>query len=246
MKIYNQTNKIAISNRSYEDWMLVVHGQHGAAKTEIPRYEGGVSQDIYFQELRSTAATEDQPAGSFVSNARVAGDKKGGKIVIRCEEAGHIIGICRIVPKLIYSQGNNPDLDLKTMDDLHQPDLDGIGYQDLLTERFAALDTRRDDNGVPTYRSIGKQPAYIDYMTDIDEAYGDFAIENNKMTMTLNRRYQYKNGFLADGTTYIDPAKFNYVWAGVGKNTMHFDTQIGMKITARRKVSTRQMPQFSM
>ena len=72
MKIYNQTNKIAISNRSYEDWMLVVHGQHEAAKTEIPRYEGGVSQDIYFQELRSTAATEDQPAGSFVSNARVA------------------------------------------------------------------------------------------------------------------------------------------------------------------------------
>ena len=153
-----------------------------------------MSQDIYFQELRSTAATEDQPAGSFVSNARVAGDKKGGKIVIRCEEAGHIIGICRIVPKIIYSQGNNPDLDLKTMDDLHQPDLDGIGYQDLLTERFAALDTRRDDNGVPTYKSIGKQPAYIDYMTDIDEAYGDFAIENNKMTMTLNRRYQYKNG----------------------------------------------------
>ena len=78
------------------------------------------------------------------------------------------------------------------MDDLHQPDLDGIGYQDLLTERFAALDTRRDENGVPTYRSIGKQPAYIDYMTDIDEAFGDFAIENNKMTMTLNRRYQYK------------------------------------------------------
>ena len=150
----------------------------------------------------------------------MAGDKKGGKIVIRCEEAGHIIGICRIVPKLIYSQGNNPDLDLKTMDDLHQPDLDGIGYQDLLTERFAALDTRRDDNGVPTYRSIGKQPAYIDYMTDIDEAYGDFAIENNKMTMTLNRRYQYKDGFLADGTTYIDPAKFNYVWAGVGRNAM--------------------------
>ena len=52
----------------------------------MPCYEGGVSQDIYFQELRSTAATENQPAGSFVSNARVAGDKKGGKIVIRCEE----------------------------------------------------------------------------------------------------------------------------------------------------------------
>ena len=28
MKIYDQTNRIALSNRSYEDWMLVVHGQH--------------------------------------------------------------------------------------------------------------------------------------------------------------------------------------------------------------------------
>ena len=102
----------------------------------------------------------------------MGGNKTGGKVVIRCEEAGHILGIIRIVPKLIYSQGNNPDLDLMTLDDLHQPDLDGIGYQDLLTERFAAVDTRRDDEGVATYRSIGKQPAWIDYMTDIDEAYG--------------------------------------------------------------------------
>lgn len=246
MKIYNQTAKIAISNRSYEDWMLVVHGQHNAAKTEIPRYEGGYSQDIYFQELRSTAETEGMPTGSIVANAVMGGNKSGGKIVIRCEEAGNIIGIVRIVPRLIYSQGNNPDLDLMTMDDLHQPDLDGIGYQDLLTERFAAIDTRRDDNGIPQYRSIGKQPAYIDYMTDIDEAYGDFAIENNKMTMTLNRRYQYDNqGNISDATTYIDPQKFNYVWAGTARNDQHFDTQIGMKITARRKVSTRQMPQFN-
>ena len=107
MKIYDQTNRIALSNRSYEDWMLVVHGQHNAARTEIPRYEGGYSQDIYFEELRSTAGTEGMPTGSIVANARMGGSKTGGKVVIRCEEAGNIIGIVRIVPKLIYSQGNN-------------------------------------------------------------------------------------------------------------------------------------------
>ena len=110
------------------------------------------------------------------------------------------------------------------------------------------MDTRRDDEGVATYRSIGKQPAWIDYMTDIDEAYGDFAIANNKMSMTLNRKYQYNKSWdysIRDATTYIDPQKLNYVWAGVSRNDMHFDTQIGMKITARRKVSTRQMPQFN-
>lgn len=247
MKIYNQTAKIAISNRSYEDWMYVIHGQQNASRCEIPRYEGGFIQNIDFFEMNSTAPGENAPTGSIVANARVSGKPEGGKIVVRCEEAGNIIAIARIVPRLVYSQGNNPDLDLKTMDDLHQPDLDGIGYQDLLTERFAAIDTRRDENGVPTYRSIGKQPAYIDYMTDIDEAYGDFCIENNKMSMTLNRRYRYddQTGNVTDATTYIDPEKFNYVWAGIGRNTQHFDTSIKFNITARRKVSTRQMPQFN-
>ena len=150
----------------------------------------------------------------FSTSSISKGNKTGGNVVIRCEEAGHILGIIRIVPKLIYSQGNNPDLDLLTLDDLHQPDLDGIGYQDLLTERFAAVDTRRDDEGVAIYRSIGKQPAWIDYMTDIDEAYGDFAIANNKMSMTMNRKYQYDKGShftIRDATTYIDPQKFNYI-----------------------------------
>ena len=78
MKIYNQTNKIAISNRSYDDWMLVVHGQHNASRTEIPRYEGGYSQDIFFEELRSTVGTEKQALGSYAATARIGGNKTGG------------------------------------------------------------------------------------------------------------------------------------------------------------------------
>lgn len=244
-KIFNQANKIAIGNRSYNDWLLTIHGQSVDRPCEIPVYEGGMSQDIYFEEIRSTAATEGQPVGTIAANGVMGREKNGGKVVIRAEEAGLIYGILRIVPNVIYSQGNDPDDDILTMDDIHQPDLDGIGYQDLLTEYMAAVDTRRDDDGIPYYRSIGKQPAHINYMTELDEAFGDFAIENNKMSMTLNRRYQFdENGNLLDGTTYIDPSKFNYMWAGVARNDMHFDVSIGMKITARRKLSTRQMPNF--
>ena len=35
-----------------------------------------------------------------------------------------------------YSQGNDFDLNLQTMDDLHKPALDGIGYQDLIQEQM--------------------------------------------------------------------------------------------------------------
>ena len=58
--------------------------------------------------------------------------KKGGKIIIKCNEPCYIIGIASITPNVDYSQGNDWDMmQLDTMDDLHKPQLDGIGYQDL-------------------------------------------------------------------------------------------------------------------
>ena len=35
------------------------------------------------------------------------------------------------------SQGNNWDIHLQTMDDLHKPALDQIGFQELITEQMA-------------------------------------------------------------------------------------------------------------
>ena len=48
------------------------------------------------------------------------------------------MGIVSITPRVDYCQGNDWDMiQLKTMDDLHKPALDGIGYQDLLTYEMA-------------------------------------------------------------------------------------------------------------
>ena len=41
-----------------------------------------------------------------------------------------------ITPMIDYSQGNDFDLNLQTIDDLHKPALDGIGYQDLIQEQM--------------------------------------------------------------------------------------------------------------
>ena len=35
-----------------------------------------------------------------------------------------------------------------------------------------------------------KQPAWINYMTSVNRTFGNFAIQNNQMWMTLNRRYE--------------------------------------------------------
>ena len=53
------------------------------------------------------------------------------------------------------------------MDDLHKPNLDEVGFQDLITDTMAFWDTIIDAEGEETHRSAGKQPAWINYMTSL-------------------------------------------------------------------------------
>ena len=59
---------------------------------------------------------------------------KGGKSIIRVNEPCYIMGIVSITPRIDYSQGNDWSVNLMTLDDLHKPQLDEIGFQDLLCD----------------------------------------------------------------------------------------------------------------
>ena len=49
------------------------------------------------------------------------------------------MGIASITPLVDYSQGNDWDNWLETMDDLHKPQLDGIRYRDWETDRKSVV-----------------------------------------------------------------------------------------------------------
>ena len=85
---------------------------------------------------------------------------KGGRITIKVDEPSYIIGIVSLTPRVDYSQGNDWDINLLTMDDIHKPGLDGIGFQDLVTWKMHGIEQPAYDTG-STY-SAGKQPAWID------------------------------------------------------------------------------------
>ena len=64
-----------------------------------------------------------------------------------------------------------------------------------------------------------------------------------EMFMTLNRRYEPdSNYYIKDLTTYVDPAKYNYIFAETSRDAQNFWMQIGVDITARRKMSAKVMP----
>lgn len=242
-KVYNMLNRIAISGGSYYDWIEAVYTESPYNQIETPVYCGGLSKEVIFQEVVSNSESGEQPLGTLAGRGRQSSKHKGGEIYVKAEEPCYAIGIVSLTPRLDYSQGNEWDVNLETMDDFHKPALDGIGFQDLITDEMVTWDTDRDSQ-IRTFKSAGKQPAWIDYMTDVNKTYGHFADERSEMFMTLNRRYEAdpKTRSIKDLTTYIDPAKFNYTFAQTDRSAQNFWVQIKCDISARRKVSARQIP----
>lgn len=242
-KVYDMLNRIAVSGGSYNDWVEAVWAHESYKRAESPIYMGGLSREVVFQEVVSNAKTEGEPLGSLAGKGKLSDKRKGGYLKIQVDEPSYIIGIVSLTPRIDYSQGNEWDVNLKTMDDLHKPALDGIGFQELITDQMAFWDTEVNDLGTVTFKSAGKVPAWINYMTDFNKSYGNFADPDKEMFMTLNRRYQMQeDGSIKDLTTYIDPAKYNYMFAVTERNAQNFWVQIANNITARRKMSAKVIP----
>lgn len=245
-KLYDMLNRIAVAGNTYEDWQDVVYEKVKARQIESPIYCGGMSQEVYFDEIVQTAPAEGSKLGTLGGRGRLGNKKKGGKIHIKCDEACFIIGIVSLTPRVYYTQGNEFYMtELDSLNDLHKPPMDGIGFQDLLGERLAWWDTKVDTDGVVQHRSkIGKLPAWIEYMTSYDKAYGDFANTDGKGYMILNRNYERDNatGGIKDATTYVDPAKFNYTFAYTELEAQNFWVEIDFDIKARRLMSARVIP----
>lgn len=243
-KVYNFLNRIAVSGGTYRDWLETVYtGGNYMERCETPTFEGGVSQEIVFQEVVSNSASENEPLGTLAGRGVTTGRQKGGHIRIKVTEPCYIMCICSITPRIDYGQGNTWDTYLETMDDWHKPALDGIGYQDSLNgERAWWTDYLTADANLKQ-TSAGKTVAWINYMTNVNRTFGNFAPGMSESFMVLNRNYSMGNNTqIEDLTTYIDPVKFNYIFADANLDAMNFWIQTRFDIKVRRLISAKQIP----
>lgn len=243
-KMYDLLNRILVSGGTYQDWQEARWGEGSTRMCETPIYVGGMSTEIVFEEIISSAQSGDEPLGTLAGKGTQIGKQGGNHIEVKFDEPGYLIGIVSITPRISYSQGNDWDrTELDTAEDLHAPAMDGIGFQDLMVEQMAWWDTKITNTSDLTRHSAGKQTAWINYQTAIDKCYGDFAKLTKGGYMVLNRYYtRTEDNEVADITTYIDPTKYNYAFAVKDLASQNFWVQIHSNIVARRKMAGQQLP----
>lgn len=242
-KIFNMLNRVAITDGTYQAWREATYGIRSATLPESPIFCGGMQSEIAFDEIVSNSATDEEPLGTLAGRGVATMYKSGKGLKIKCTEPSMIMALGSITPRIDYSQGNKWWTRLESMDDFHKPTLDAIGFQELITEEAAAWNTELAENYTPKYQSLGKQPSWIEYTTDVNETYGEFAAGMPLAFMCLNRVYEEStDGTISNPSTYIDPTIYNNIFAESRLSSQNFWVQVAFDVTARRVMSAKQIP----
>lgn len=242
-KIFNMLNRVAITDGTYQAWREATYGIRSTTLPESPIFCGGMQSEIAFDEIVSNSATDEEPLGTLAGRGTATMYKSGRGLKIKCTEPSMIIALGSITPRVDYSQGNKWWTRLQNMDDFHKPTLDAIGFQELIAEEAAAWSTETTENYVHKYQSLGKQPSWIEYTTDVNETYGEFAAGMPLAFMCLNRIYEEGiNRTITNASTYIDPTIYNNIFAESRLSSQNFWVQVAFDVTARRVMSAKQIP----
>lgn len=242
-KIFNMLNRVAITDGTYQAWREATYGIRSATLPESPIFCGGMQSEIAFDEIVSNSATDEEPLGTLAGRGIATMYKSGRGLKIKCTEPSMIMALGSITPRIDYSQGNKWWTRLQNMDDFHKPTLDAIGFQELIAEEAAAWSTETTGNHEHTYQSLGKQPSWIEYTTDVNETYGEFAAGMPLAFMCLNRVYEGDGtSTIKNASTYIDPTIYNNIFAESRLSSQNFWVQVAFDVTARRVMSAKQIP----
>jgi len=249
----------------YSDWNYVQYGNSIRAIVEAPTFIRSHSFTLSCEDVVQTSETSaDNPLGTLAGRGRSGAT--GRHVNFYVPEHGFMMTIFSISPYVDYSQGMSWYLRMTSLGDIHVPVLDGIGFQDLISDDLTTAYTVTPQTTVGNidndyhygYYGIGKQPAFIEWMTNENRVYGDFADPDRLMYMTLCRRFADWSVDLGNWigssnatpaysaevnfSSYIDPRDWNYCFADTSLESQNFWVQLAFHITAKRVISKKIMP----
>lgn len=235
-----------LSGGRYSEYLRTQFGQEGVPDCDIPQYCGSTSVEVVFDEVVSTAETSETnngPLGSLGGrgHARMFGRTR----VFKPREYGIMMSIASIVPRADYADQFSRDWLVRNLTDLYVPALDAIGMQDVTDGEFSfgVTPVNLASKDSPFNVGLFKHPAWMEYMTDVNRNFGDFA--GNLSYWVLNRPLHGASANPAGSlyaTSYVAPAQWNNVFADTSSTAQNFLVQIGYNALYNRPISKQVMP----
>lgn len=258
-KLWNSRNNDVITNGTFKDWIRVHFGVTPKIMDDMPTFCGATSSDILFEDIRATTSAKigdaDQYLGDKGSSAMGYGDSR--RFNIEVDRPGYIMAIATLVPRVDYYQSTERYVRHTKLSDMFRPEFNGIGYQDVLISDLntefpegwdASVATAVDNN--PFAQSVGKQPAWIEYMTAVNKVRGSFCTTERSWVLARDMRADVNPGPDVSPaqntafTAYIDPAHWNQPFADQSDTAQNFYAQFYLRHRVRSTVLKRLRPKF--
>lgn len=258
-KLWNSRNNDVITNGTFKDWIRVHFGVTPKIMDDMPTFCGATSSDILFEDIRATTSAKigdaDQYLGDKGSSALGYGDSR--RFNIEVDRPGYIMAIATLVPRVDYYQFTERYVRHTKLSDMFRPEFNGIGYQDVLISDLntefpdgfqagEAIDGASD----PFAQSVGKQPAWIEYMTAVNKIRGTFCTTEKSWVLARDMRAN-RDPDAATGpaentnySAYIDPADWNQPFADQSPTAQNFYAQFYLRHRVRSTVLKRLRPKF--
>lgn len=258
-KLWNSRNNDVITNGTFKDWVRVHFGVTPKIMDDMPTFCGATSSDILFEDIRATTSAKigdsDQYLGDKGSSAMGYGDSR--RFNIEVDRPGYIMAIATLVPRVDYYQFTERYVRHTKLSDMFRPEFNGIGYQDVLVSDLntefpegwdASAVVAADKN--PFTQSVGKQPAWLEYMTAVNKVRGSFCTTEKSWVLARDMRANTDPSAEVSPaqntafTAYIDPADWNQPFADQSPTAQNFYAQFYLRHRVRSTVLKRLRPKF--
>ena len=243
-KLQNWMDRLFVSGGRVGDVFRTLWGVKSSAPyVNKPDFLGVWQASINPSNVRAmangSASGEDANLGQLAACVDRYCDFSGHSgIDYYAKEPGTFMLVAMLVPEPAYFQGLHPDLASVSFGDDFNPELNGIGFQQIPRHRFTMMPRGFDDadfaqqnnpwlgndgTGVtndPNMVSVGEEVAWSWLRTDYPRLHGDFAQNGNYQYWVLARPFtsyfpDAGTGFYGDAesySTYINPLDWQYVF----------------------------------
>lgn len=156
----------------------------------MPEFCGGFTRDVDVSPVTQTTPTDESGSyqgalGSQAGQAFVRGKNKGN-INIFCDEDSIILGILVVWPDPVYTQYLPKHFLYRNPLDLFNPEFANIGFQPLLYQEVAPIQTWNNNKSLMN-STFGYQRPWYEMLSRVNEAHGLYRTQLRNFLM--NRRF---------------------------------------------------------